>query len=113
MIPDQELIDKKITVKVHLYDRKTKERRVIDHGPYEWWYRDKYDEINEASFIWEEGNYSCDCNRLLFMYGQQEGQDCNQKPYSDARQNRVIVEKICLPDGREVYSEDTPEELPL
>lgn len=26
-----------------------------------------YDEFHHAEFIWEEGNFSCDCNRSIFI----------------------------------------------
>lgn len=26
-------------------------------------------ETNASLFMWEEGNYACDCNRSIFFYG--------------------------------------------
>ena len=39
-----------------------------------------------GSFIWEEGNYGCDCNRGIFLYGRDSDIDCGE--------NLIVVEGI-------------------
>ncbi len=43
-----------------------------------------------SPFCWEEGNFSCDCNRSLFLYDHDEDKelDCN----SD--ENIIVIDKI-------------------
>ncbi len=43
-------------MKVTLKDSKTGEVKTIDRP-------------GEDPYMWEDGNYSCDCNRSLFFYG--------------------------------------------
>jgi len=41
----------------------------FDYGPSEW----HDDPRGQALYMWEEGNYSCDCNRSIFI-----GRYCDQ-----------------------------------
>lgn len=43
-------------------------------------YRDTYNYKDEDTmlFQWLENNYSCDCNRDLFMYGHDSGRPCGE-----------------------------------
>ncbi len=52
-----------ITLEVTLRDTTTGKSVVYPDT----WENDDFREL--ANFIWSEGNYSCDCNRSLFMYG--------------------------------------------
>ncbi len=33
-------------------------------------------------YLWTEGNWSCDCNRHLFFYGDNENVDCGDERFS-------------------------------
>lgn len=33
-------------------------------------YKDEYKDSDGVEFMWEEGNYACDCNRADFLYGE-------------------------------------------
>ncbi|MHB8098050.1 MAG: hypothetical protein ACYDD5_00490 [Sulfuricurvum sp.] len=43
-------------------------------------YKDHFDWKSESNmlFQWLENNYSCDCNRDLFMYGHDSGRPCGE-----------------------------------
>lgn len=48
-------------------------------------------------FMWEDGNYACDCNRLIFLYGVD---------IDDAKCSNGMIACLSLKvDGAEVYSE--------
>lgn len=51
----------RVNVKVHIRNNITGEIRAIDDDLY------MNDEGVPETFIWEEGNYACDCNRRLFF----------------------------------------------
>jgi hypothetical protein len=91
---------------VHLLDTLTGKRSVYEQPDYYWHHvnHDKRygDSAGTAQYIWEEGNYSCDCNRLAFMYDEDEA---NPFTCNGSENQRVTVEKIVLSDGTEVYSE--------
>jgi len=56
--------------------------------------------IDSLVFMWEDGNYACDCNRSLFLYEWDESRElkCN------SGSNEIkLVSLVC--DG-EVYYED-------
>ena len=48
------------------------------------WYDSEYP---YSSAQWEEGNYSCDCNRSLFLYGL----DLNDSFPCNTEKNRIII----------------------
>ena len=52
---------------------------------------------DHSRFIWEEGNFSCDCNRGIFFYGNQEDYPC----HSWVGQRFTIL-KFVFPDGTEL-----------
>lgn len=61
------------------------------------------DEINDNHldsyvFLWEEGNFACDCNRSLFLY---ENGEAEALPCGDT-EIRVVSLRI---DGAELYHE--------
>lgn len=60
------------------------------------------DKTNLSTWIWEEGNYSCDCNRYLFFQragkeGEEEEVECTDGKY--------IVWIVNPLDGNVVYDE--------
>ncbi len=63
-----------------------------------WYEEDGYVDAELAEFMWNEGNYACDCNRALFMawmHGRDEPSDlaCGD--------GRYIVQQATL-DGEPV-----------
>ena len=65
-----------------------------------------------AEFIWSEGNFSCDCNRSLFItewgtIGPQELQDmANDESGRCPNTERIVVDRIIRTDtGETVYTE--------
>lgn len=83
-------------VDVHLLDTETGKRAVYQHD-YEYPEGETFD-----TYLWEEGNYSCDCNRALFFYGYEDGENylCGD--------SRFVVEKIVNREtGELLYSELT------
>jgi hypothetical protein len=58
--------------------------------------------LDEPScFIWEEGNYSCDCNRALFFHDRSDEaweQECNDVLYAvriiDNRTGKVVYDEL-------------------
>ena len=91
---------------VHLYDRQTNESIVY-----------KYGDVDEFHpYIWEEGNYSCDCNRSLCFQraqGKPEMEVLQSEPetdpyYSDCNigPNRFVIDKIVdILTGETLYTE--------
>jgi len=57
--------------------------------------------IYHANFMWTDGNWSCDCNRCLFLWGWDEDGDPNHDLKCNVWENRIIVTK-CLVDGEEM-----------
>lgn len=41
-----------------------------------------------AMFIWEDGNYACDCNRMVFLYGVDNDYPCN------VGENRIVIDSV-------------------
>ncbi|HEX5016541.1 MAG TPA: hypothetical protein VFX15_03025 [Actinomycetes bacterium] len=90
---------------VHITDATTGETREhVEQG--------RWDET--AEFLWEDGNFACDCNRFLWFERaagkdpnaadyEGEDQDCGMERYS-------VVIKV---DGEIVYSEDELPSLPV
>lgn len=91
IVPGSHLID------VHLYRPSTGDRRV---------YRPEYPWVEDGEgnpgFIWDEGNYGCDCNRSLFLYNwEREPMECG---------NTIVIEKIVIRYTDTVlYSEPVPD----
>jgi hypothetical protein len=84
-------------IAVYLRDRASGDTRV-----YETTGEDHPDSGNFNDFIWSEGNYSCDCNRCLFLWNWDDSKDlpCNTE------EPRIIVDKIVRTDtGATVYTE--------
>ena len=58
--------------------------------------------LDEPScFIWEEGNYCCDCNRALFFHNfnaEGDAQSCDNKVYAvritDNRTGKVVYDEF-------------------
>lgn len=58
-----------------------------------------------SDYLWSEGNYSCDHNRVLFLYGHDSVEAENEEKYNCAS-NLIIVDKIVHDDGRIVYDRE-------
>jgi len=64
----------------------------------------EFDSDEVARYQFEEGNYSCDCNRSIFCYGA-ERYKCN------ATENIIIVEKIVNTDTDKIIYTEHPLDL--
>lgn len=64
----------------------------------DWDYKDDddYDAIDRMLINWFEGNYSCDCNKSIFMYGEKGELSCNGKIET------IIVEKIIERESKKI-----------
>lgn len=99
---------KSYPIAVHLFDCVTGTRRVFTADGYYC----GVCEIDEPfkSYIWEEGNYSCDHNRADFWNegsGEGEDVDADDETQFNCLSNRFAVEKIVdLRTGDIVYRED-------
>lgn len=85
---------------IHLRDTQTGVAVVwhdgIDHIPSDV-------QSGDALFIWEDGNYACDCNRSLFLGWAQgltqfEGLKCGD--------SRIAIDKIVVRETGDVVAED-------
>jgi hypothetical protein len=90
-------------IAVHLRDTRTGEATVYyDDG---WWTDGAF-----SDFIWSEGNYSCDCNRFLFL---KRAQGC-EEPADDegpCGDGGIAIDRIVdLTTGTTVYTETLPPE---
>jgi len=63
------------------------------HENYDW------DDEGDMFFQWFENNYSCDCNRSLFMYEHEEDKelDCS------GDKNIIVIDKIENEEGETVW----------
>ena len=81
-VPGSHLID------VYLFRRSTGERRIYQ-PEYPW----VEDGEGNPAFIWEEGNYGCDCNRSLFLYDWDEDKEL---PCDNGIDREIFIEKIVI-----------------
>lgn len=83
--------DETTKIVAHIRKNETGEvRKYITDG----YYFDHEDEI--STFIWEDGSYSCDCNRSIF-FGDEKTEECSDGKYS------VNIE--ILDSGEVIYTE--------
>jgi len=63
------------------------------------WYRDNWDMANGGiatlQYLWEEGNFSCDCNRSS-LFGQARGLPENDETYDDTPCSDGAFQVPCL-----------------
>ncbi len=78
---------------VWIKDTTTGEARPCCQG-YEWF----------GDFIWEEGNYACDCNRQLFFERSVDPEWDTDEEHT-CGDGRYLIMSIYLEDGSVVYSE--------
>lgn len=55
---------------------------------------------HDAIFMWEDGNFACDCNRSIFLYGRDldEAAPCST--------NEATIQCVSLKwNGAEIYAE--------
>jgi len=62
---------------------------------------------NPPYYLWSEGNYSCDHNRVLFLFGWDSPESEDESAFN-CISRRILVEKIVLDTGQVVYSEKEP-----
>lgn len=69
-------------------------------------YETMWDIKEGSTYLWEEGNYRCDCNRHLFwQYANGVSvQEATEKPHP-CTEGAYRIDKIELLDGSIVYSE--------
>lgn len=81
--------------------RKNETGEAVTFDDYILWRPDDGDEIR--TFIWEEGNYSCDCNREIF-FEREMGRDLDFEPEccTDGRFSVSLANKF---EGRVFYTE--------
>lgn len=71
-------------------------------GRHEYEVQDDY--ADDQEFMWSDGNYGCDCNRSIFLYGHDPDYltlPCSWHPGQD---NQIVCISLEV-DGAEVYSE--------
>jgi hypothetical protein len=85
------------TIAVHLRDTVSGDTRI--------WETVVSDDGAFSDFIWSEGNFSCDCNRCLFLWNWDDAKDlpCNTED------PRIIVDKIVRIDTGETVYTETPD----
>jgi hypothetical protein len=54
------------------------------------------DAESDIIFLWTEGNFACDCNRVNMLYGRDHGLDDE----FNCDTQRIIVDRIEWADGR-------------
>lgn len=65
-------------------------------------------DFESPEYIWEEGNFKCDCNRHLFFEyaaGRESMTEIEQDPGYGCSSGRFKIDKIELEDGSIVYKE--------
>lgn len=63
-----------INYEVTLKDKETNETKILSQE-FEEREEDDFSEWDVIEFMWEEGNYSCDCNRWIFFYPEERDVD--------------------------------------
>lgn len=63
-------------------------------------YSDEYNhnDIQLIQFLWDDGNYACDCNRGLFFYGEEWEGGCGTV--------RFVIEKAVIRETGQVICLD-------
>jgi hypothetical protein len=60
----------------------------------------------DSPYMWEEGNYSCDCNRKLFFIREKEGREpTKEETPCNSGKNRFLVKVVYRADGCVVWNE--------
>lgn len=72
---------------VHMIKNETGERRRIDIGV-------SWVDGDASTYWWQDGNFSCDCNRAQLWGGCTDPQRCGDE--------RFTITHIELPDGTEI-----------
>jgi hypothetical protein len=72
---------------IHLRNKLTGETRVYK-DEYDWQDSGEYEAEELMLFMYEEGNYSCDCNRSLFLY------DWNEDKKLECGGDIIVIDKI-------------------
>ncbi len=84
-----------MNLRVHLRDTVTGFARI---------YETEVEDDEGLHYMWGEGNYSCDCNRSLFLWdwSDEEGEvlDCN------SMDNQIVIDRMTL-DG-EIWLKGDP-----
>lgn len=68
----------------------------------------------DGYFMWEEGNYACDCNRYIFFceaVGEPEDED-EESPNHLCGSSRYSVLDITFEDGQVFYPDGNPPRVP-
>ena len=85
----------KVEFKILLWDTKTKHQN--------WFTEERAGPLNEAihnaEFMWNEGNWSCDCNRSFFLWGWRADDEPVHELPCNTGKNRIVIVK-CLVDGK-------------
>ena len=81
-----------IPIVVTLFDPRTQTRgRYVDRLAV-------WDEEDDGLFIWQEGNFACDCNRSDFLYVE--------SPHDESCGMNIVMESMIREDtGEEIYRE--------
>ena len=74
---------------VHIRNNETNEIREYVH-PQQWY--------DQCAYMWEDGNYSCDCNRALF-FERAIGADESEAWESRCGSGKFTILKVVLEDG--------------
>lgn len=85
---------REIPILIQYLDRKTNFKKEINDKLL---LSDMDNFAGDPLYYWEGGNFSCDCNRLISMYGDDGRYECGD--------SRVAIESIRLLDGTVLYRE--------
>ena len=69
-------------------------------------YRWNDNDPETMNYLWSEGNYACDHNRVDFLYGQDSPEAQDEESFT-CNSNRIVVNAIVHDDGRTLYTEHT------
>ncbi len=93
-LPKELRWDNEIKIEVHLRNKLNGDSRICIEEGY----------LNEDGdffdFVWSEGNFSCDCNRSIFLY---EG---DSSKTMECHTENIIIDKIVRQDTGEILYEE-------
>jgi hypothetical protein len=88
--------------KVTLRGMRDGQEWALEYEPHPGWDADSHD--HRMRFEWEEGNFSCDCNRTLAV----QGAGSDQPPRTKCGEDLIRCLSITNPAGETIYTESAP-----
>lgn len=79
-----------------------------DHGVCESEVEEQY--LDNQAYLWGQGNYSCDCNRICFLAEVNPSWDkaVDIEPDCNSGPNRIALDRLVDESGNVLYKDEVP-----